>query len=90
MQLRNMPITGTDTAGFCLIPFLASCVIPSMAGRRTCIAILVPGVPFTTGVAVFTTIRLASVHLCMHAISIQRCLVCFVSVVPEECKILCM
>lgn len=37
MQLKTMPITGTDTVGFCLIPFLASCVIPSTAGSCTCI-----------------------------------------------------
>ena len=29
MQLKTMPLAGTDTAGFCLIPFLAFCLIPS-------------------------------------------------------------
>ena len=38
-----------------------------MADSLTCIAILAPGVPFTTtGLALFSIIRSASVHACMQ------------------------
>ena len=64
MQLKTMPIAGTNTVDFHLIPFLAFCVIPFMAGSCTCITLLVPGAPFFCKDCCVYNSFCASLHAC--------------------------
>lgn len=73
MQLKTMPIAGTNTIRSCLILVVVLCLKPFMAGK---LHLHCWGYSHG-GVAVLTSVRAASVQFCMHAIRIQGCLVCF-------------